>query len=763
MQNKGDFPGERIDFELYKKIIDRIVEQRLINGKENTPLQLVYHGGEVLLLGEEKLRQLLEYAAALFKANGIQYILACQTNATLLTEGIAKLFAQFGVEVGLSFDGIEGANSARTNLKQDVFASKFKLLEENKARFGFLLVASKTNIDSLPKTQAYLETLGVNENKESIVKGYKINYAEDMLNPGENSEIEVSGHEMFEKVWKPELEKFLTKGNTIEFHTTELLGKALVDLLTEHNNQTKSGCGTKYCGAGMQMIAIEPDGEMDYCDRYARKYDDIYMMHALDYDFLGINQLGRMVNYNLMKKGLYDQYGCNDCVADYICDHGCEAFYRSKTGEYGIDTRIICDQHIEFYQYVEAHLPEFLKVFADTGRTIDSLDYMYTIQRTFPEFDLVFDSDHNHIRVTRKPEKHTKVFMNRSVSPEDTYKLQKDWAEINLNYDLKIWNYGDFWTSKIQIQGHGKHEYIYSTTKGKGVSKYECLASNFGELIERYSYYQWQKKTAPELSVEAKSLINGAVFHMPAFDIIKFKGTEASGNNIEEARFHALCEVLELGFNNNAFRVYPVELGLLNTKNMFPELPEIIHDNLIVFFQKDPRISLYDVSVIRVPTENDRFFNNLIDIDFEKNRISVPDVNWNTSNPSSTIDKEHPWPSMTGRRVGLNIEKTVKIAIAEMLQQLETDSVLWIEKPVKKDVPFIKHYDSIEDLPDYETQSLEDDNALIINDFKNAGYNLWEVDITHTSDFPTVKIINDYTLGAMHPCSKQFMSKFFEI
>ena len=34
MQNKEDFKGERIDFELFKKIINRITEQRIINNKQ---------------------------------------------------------------------------------------------------------------------------------------------------------------------------------------------------------------------------------------------------------------------------------------------------------------------------------------------------------------------------------------------------------------------------------------------------------------------------------------------------------------------------------------------------------------------------------------------------------------------------------------------------------------------------------------------------------------------------------------------------------
>ena len=338
MQNKGDFKGELIDFDLFKKIIDRIAEQRYINNLEERQLHLVLHGGEVLLLGVERLKNMLEYISSTFNNKNICYDIACQTNATLLDDNICQLFNKFNVNIGLSFDGVDGSNSSRTDIKQEIFENKFQLLQKNKNKYGFLIVANKTNIHNMQKTQEYLENLGVgNDSDETavIVKGYKINYAEDMINPGKNSEIEISGEEMFEKVWKPELKRFLSRGKTIEYHTKELLEKSIIDILTNHNIRAISGCGTKWCGAGIHMIAIEPDGEMDYCDRYSKKFPDVYVQHALDYDFLGLYQLKKVVEYNKMKKSIYEKYNCDICVADYICDHGCESFYYSKYGKYG--------------------------------------------------------------------------------------------------------------------------------------------------------------------------------------------------------------------------------------------------------------------------------------------------------------------------------------------------------------------------------------------------------------------------------------------
>jgi radical SAM protein with 4Fe4S-binding SPASM domain len=411
MQNKGDFPGELIEFDLLKKIVDRIVTQRLINGRQNWVLNFVLHGGEVLLLGKKRLYEILEYITTTFKANGIAYSLGSQTNATLLTEEIAMILSKFEVSVGLSFDGIDGGNTSRTDIKQTVFENKFQILKDSRVNYGFLLVANKTNVDNLDRTKEYLENLGLNVAPEGategvpIIQGYKINYAEDMLTPGPESEIEITGQEMFDKVWKPELENFLKRGKTIEFHTKEMLAKSLIDILTVHLTEQKSGCGTKWCGAGLGMIAVEPDGEMDYCDRYSKKFDDVHMMHALDYDFLGINQLNRMTHYNEMKAELYTRYECDTCIADYICDHGCESFYRSKFGDYGIDTRIICDQHIGFYQYVLANLERFLAVYATSGIRISTSDTLLEVKTSMlanTNWIVAISDDRKHLSVTRR-------------------------------------------------------------------------------------------------------------------------------------------------------------------------------------------------------------------------------------------------------------------------------------------------------------------------------------------------------------------------
>jgi uncharacterized protein len=75
-------------------------------------MRLVLHGGEPLLAGQDRLRELLADFRAAFAA-GCRLDIRIQTNGTLLTDGILDLFDEYGVRVGVSLDGLAEDNDNR--------------------------------------------------------------------------------------------------------------------------------------------------------------------------------------------------------------------------------------------------------------------------------------------------------------------------------------------------------------------------------------------------------------------------------------------------------------------------------------------------------------------------------------------------------------------------------------------------------------------------------------------------------------------------
>lgn len=351
-----------ISQELVEKIINQIAAQRIINGRLGS-LQLVLHGGEVLLLGPDRFYKILDYSKKTFDRYNIPYSFSIQTNATLLNEEFAKILHEFDVHVGLSYDGVEGANDNRTSIKQGVYDEVFELLDKHNVRYGFIVVASKGSIDKMSQTKNFLEQL-------PNVSGYKVNYSEDMLNPGPESEIEMSGYDFFKKSSVPDIEKFIETGDCYDSLIGEQIRDSIFSIIADMEKVTQTGCGGKSCGSALHMIAIEPNGDMDICDRFARHYDDpiINVQHALDYDFLAINQISHALMFHQENNKAIKKTGCDSCPADFMCKHGCMSFHYSKFNQqWGIDEYLVCSYYKSFFNYVKSNLIRLIKKRLETN------------------------------------------------------------------------------------------------------------------------------------------------------------------------------------------------------------------------------------------------------------------------------------------------------------------------------------------------------------------------------------------------------------
>ena len=78
-------------------------------------LNIVFHGGEPLLIGPKRLDALLTALRAAAAPAKLRY--SVQTNGTLLTPAMCEVLGEHNVLVGISLDGGPEANSKRVTLK----------------------------------------------------------------------------------------------------------------------------------------------------------------------------------------------------------------------------------------------------------------------------------------------------------------------------------------------------------------------------------------------------------------------------------------------------------------------------------------------------------------------------------------------------------------------------------------------------------------------------------------------------------------------
>lgn len=343
VKNKDNYKGERIDFELFKKTIDKIIIDRLKNNvKPHERFSLIFHGGEPLLFNSLQLAKMFEYASNKFINNHITYDLGMQTNLTLLNEDVCATLNQYNVSLGISFDGIEDGNLARTSAYDlGDFESKFKMLDDFSVKYSFLMVGSESNIEKIKESVDFLR-------EKYNIPGIKINYAEDVNNVGG----EVSGEKFLEYGWKPFIDEFLETGTLIEDNLKRTVEQFIIQSLSVTLNDQTSNCGLKICGGGIRIVEMNPDGSIYLCGRYSEDFPEAFIKHVLDDDFLELQQIKKYLWFVKQKHYIINEVGCDTCYADKICDHGCMAFHFSKFGEYGIRKDLVCEIFKPLYRYL---------------------------------------------------------------------------------------------------------------------------------------------------------------------------------------------------------------------------------------------------------------------------------------------------------------------------------------------------------------------------------------------------------------------------
>jgi len=367
VKNKDHFKGEMIEFDTYKKTIQRIVKERkLTTDLTNNQISIVFHGGEPTLTPKKQMIKMLTYAESEFKKNNINYSFGMQSNLTLLDDEWAQILSKWNISLGCSFDGVGDSNNKRTiTHKQKSFYKKFDLLEKYNVDYGFLMVIGENNIDNIKESADFLrDNYGI--------KKFKANYVEDINGIGG----EVSGKDFFEKCWKLFLDEYIETYELREANTDHLLGKFISDFVLHSEITERTNCGSKVCGGGMSLVEMEADGEMQFCGRYSEAFEDAKIQNVKDKDFLSLVQLSRYTDFIREKHDVILDVGCDTCIADGICDHGCMAFYRSKFGKWGIRTDLTCDIHKNFYSYCVTHITELLNaIFEDKKNEENIAEY----------------------------------------------------------------------------------------------------------------------------------------------------------------------------------------------------------------------------------------------------------------------------------------------------------------------------------------------------------------------------------------------------
>lgn len=345
-----DFSNEGrplMTFKDFKKYFDWILYNRCVLGSRYNYLNWHFHGGEVLMIPFKELKKMVLYIEE--RRRYFPNLTCCmQTNGTLLNEEIINFLINHGCSVGVSYDGSKD-NDRGTEEENTALRNKMeKLQKATGVPWGTLTVISKKNM------KTWMEDL-------KDVKNFT-------TNPGLNALVDkddtytLTAEETWEYWYKPVLDSLLTPDPLKERNVMTMLTSLIWDLFFGVSHQPKSGCFSRNCAHGSSMTSLSAKGEIYPCDKYVESGDFINkrkVTSLYDYDFLGLQAVKYVYQFEKALGREEKRLGCSHCVANEFCMGDCQAYNLSRYGEIRL-TDSLCNTFRKFYDYVIDHLYEIV-------------------------------------------------------------------------------------------------------------------------------------------------------------------------------------------------------------------------------------------------------------------------------------------------------------------------------------------------------------------------------------------------------------------
>lgn len=319
-----------IDEDLIIKMVSESINFNKEHGKHK--INVVFHGGEPLLYGAERLLAVLEYIHG-SKEDNIVVEYSIQTNASLITSEWVDIFKKYNFDVGISLDGPPVLNEhwqIDRNKSVEEAVSKYHLLRKEKVSCGFLSVITNKHLLYLNEFFDFFV-----ENKiDSLGLCYCYSQlGNDNVSPTQLGEWLIKLYELYYNT--------NYKINIREFDN------ATKRIIQKHKSSCDISCRNN-CGS---YLTLQPNGRVDFCDDYDRgiecslgNLNEVSLHDILD----GVQYRTHRVNaFAIVEEK------CMICDVRYICRGGC-ARNDSNGNNY------FCETYKKVYPYIEEKVLSYL-------------------------------------------------------------------------------------------------------------------------------------------------------------------------------------------------------------------------------------------------------------------------------------------------------------------------------------------------------------------------------------------------------------------
>lgn len=309
---------------------------------QQAPFAVVLHGGEPLLLGEEKLTLLLEGLRGVLG----ECTLAIQTNGILITDSILSICSRTGTSISVSLDGPKDVNDKnRLDLSGETTFDKtlagiYRLKAHSDSTFLFSGVLSVINPDSDPRTvYTFLKSIGVPSMEFLYRDGNH-----DRLPTGKASFESTEYGNWLAKLW----DIYISDATPVPIRILDDVTRLILG-----GHGTKEGMGT----SEYAIIIIDTDGSVTKNDTLKSAFDGADRFHTTwsvhTDDLAQITDTSEFKEYHLLQHPTSDI--CKKCRLLRVCGGGMPlSRWRSDCGY--DNPSVYCYDHKHLIDHVASRL-----------------------------------------------------------------------------------------------------------------------------------------------------------------------------------------------------------------------------------------------------------------------------------------------------------------------------------------------------------------------------------------------------------------------
>jgi uncharacterized protein len=307
--NSSSMAASKMSIEIAKR-----TAQLLIENSSDKELKINLYGGEPLLLPDEWISELINYATELANKKFKRVVFPITTNGTLLNEERLDRLYKLGVSFSISCDGPPHINDSFRQNGVDV-QNTFALFNKLNIPLTVMLVINHENYNKMAEVMSWFKEQGVNNFVANFVSSTG-RASEDKLLTSE--QMFQSGRQIIDHMHQSNL---------------SVSCKPLIFTINwfVHNYRDKKvmSCYELECNAGKNIIVVDMNGNISPCGSVDNE----------NYIFGNIFNEINDKEYKQVLTCFHDQTKsfpyCLDCPISLICNHGCT--YYNKSNKYKVN------------------------------------------------------------------------------------------------------------------------------------------------------------------------------------------------------------------------------------------------------------------------------------------------------------------------------------------------------------------------------------------------------------------------------------------